>query len=455
VGENDGEIVSVWAAGGGHTAIVKFHRKGGNRLCSYHQRKIAVALALLIPLTGWAADIDKDLRKAAEKGDVAKVHELLAKGADVNAKDENGVTALMIGAEKGHAEIVQGLLEAGADVKAQDNHGATAAMLAEKNGYTDVAKLLSTYTRPTDADTVHAAPCESKQIKPDKEKGEQTRFFAASLERAKEIMTDAMLGVGFVIEKDMGDRWEARRKHPELGGGGGTVGHEKLFVRFEEANQSGLNEIRVLAQSEKSGAGSKLWTGAVLDQADCIFTALSRLTDKEMAAADSVKPDSGENQPGQEIALRDASPVRLRLRRYLLSKNAHIGDRIAFEVSEDVVVDGRVVIKKGAIGWGKVTKAQQTKGFGRNAQLDFTIDSAKAVNGQNVSLRSNRDALGGTNVAKTALGVGVLTAVRGPLGLAEAAFAKGKQVGVRAGTEFVTFVDGDQTLKLSAGAPQK
>ena len=39
---------------------------------------------------------------------------LLAAGADVNAKEKEGWTALMLAAEKGHTEIVQLLKQAGA-----------------------------------------------------------------------------------------------------------------------------------------------------------------------------------------------------------------------------------------------------------------------------------------------------------------------------------------------------
>jgi ankyrin repeat protein len=51
---------------------------------------------------------------AASTGDTEKVQALLAKGADVNAKDNKGRTALMGANKKGHKEIVQLLKKAGA-----------------------------------------------------------------------------------------------------------------------------------------------------------------------------------------------------------------------------------------------------------------------------------------------------------------------------------------------------
>lgn len=49
------------------------------------------------------------LMEAASKGDADTVQALLAKGADVNAKDNNGATALMLAKNK---EIVRILKEA-------------------------------------------------------------------------------------------------------------------------------------------------------------------------------------------------------------------------------------------------------------------------------------------------------------------------------------------------------
>jgi len=48
---------------------------------------LILLLALLIPFTGYTADVNEDLIKAAEKGDTATVRSLLAQSANVNATD--------------------------------------------------------------------------------------------------------------------------------------------------------------------------------------------------------------------------------------------------------------------------------------------------------------------------------------------------------------------------------
>ncbi len=63
-------------------------------------------------------------------------------GIDINAKNENGDTALMIALLRDNLEIARMLTEQGADVNAQDKDGYTALMFASFNGYHDIAKIL-------------------------------------------------------------------------------------------------------------------------------------------------------------------------------------------------------------------------------------------------------------------------------------------------------------------------
>ena len=105
--------------------------------------RIVVSLAaLLISLLANAGDINQDLIEAAQEGDTAAVQAMLAKGADVNAKDNTGQTALMFAAMVGDTATVEALLAAGADVNARNIGGATALIFAEAGGHTAVVELL-------------------------------------------------------------------------------------------------------------------------------------------------------------------------------------------------------------------------------------------------------------------------------------------------------------------------
>jgi len=74
------------------------------------------------------------------KKDIAEL--LLAKGADVNAKDDSGDTPLHNAAEAGHKDMAGLFLANGADVNAGDKYSSTPLHVAAREGHKDVAELL-------------------------------------------------------------------------------------------------------------------------------------------------------------------------------------------------------------------------------------------------------------------------------------------------------------------------
>jgi len=88
-----------------------------------------------------------DLIEAVKAGDIGKVRKLLAAGGDVNTRDSEGSTLLMLAAYAGNLEMVKALLGAGADVNASDERGWTALAKStcnfdQKRGFADVAQAL-------------------------------------------------------------------------------------------------------------------------------------------------------------------------------------------------------------------------------------------------------------------------------------------------------------------------
>jgi uncharacterized protein len=78
---------------------------------------------------------------AAQGGDLDEVQELLAKGANPNARNRSGDTALSLAAGRGHITLTRTLLAKGAEVDARSKIGGkTALMVAVGNPY--VAKAL-------------------------------------------------------------------------------------------------------------------------------------------------------------------------------------------------------------------------------------------------------------------------------------------------------------------------
>lgn len=67
---------------------------------------------------------------------------LLDSGANVNASERFGRTALMAAASSGAPEMVQLLLDRGAEVEAKDVYGATALMIAARRNSVEIVRLL-------------------------------------------------------------------------------------------------------------------------------------------------------------------------------------------------------------------------------------------------------------------------------------------------------------------------
>ncbi|MBI3949447.1 MAG: TonB family protein [Acidobacteria bacterium] len=105
-------------------------------------RTILLLLALLVPYTVYGQNAEEAFLRAAERGDTDAVRALLAKGVNVNARDEMGMTALMYAARSGQSEMVKVLLIAGIDVDAKDDDGMTALMYAAQAGSAEVVKIL-------------------------------------------------------------------------------------------------------------------------------------------------------------------------------------------------------------------------------------------------------------------------------------------------------------------------
>jgi len=80
--------------------------------------KTKIAAALVVVFALWTAaaiaGVNEDLLEAAKRGDVPAVQRFIADGADVNTKDDNGLTALIAASFNGHKEVRELLVRAGA-----------------------------------------------------------------------------------------------------------------------------------------------------------------------------------------------------------------------------------------------------------------------------------------------------------------------------------------------------
>jgi uncharacterized protein len=92
---------------------------------------------------GRTTDVTPEWKDAVHRGCVSRLQQLLTSGADIDARDEHGQTALMIAAAGGHSEIVEWLVERGAALDHTAKYGLSALMLAVVRGRSDVVRKLT------------------------------------------------------------------------------------------------------------------------------------------------------------------------------------------------------------------------------------------------------------------------------------------------------------------------
>lgn len=144
--------------------------------------------------------------------------------------------------------------------------------------------------------------------------------------------------------------------------------------------------------------------------------------------------------------LQDGTPIKLQLVNKLDSHVAKTGDEIQFDIVNDVVVGGVIVLRRGSIATGLVTQAAASKTMGRAGRLNFTINDIKLVNGAKVPVRAfNRTS--GENRTGEMVGMMLeMPIVSAPFFL----LMHGTNTSFPRGTEITAFVNGDVRLNLGS-----
>lgn len=86
--------------------------------------------------------LNKRLVKAVRKGEIDKIQQLIADGATVSHKDDDGITPLHYAVRTGHLHVIDELLRHGADIDAVDDWGHTPATLGSYLERNEIVKKL-------------------------------------------------------------------------------------------------------------------------------------------------------------------------------------------------------------------------------------------------------------------------------------------------------------------------
>jgi PEGA domain len=145
------------------------------------------------------------------------------------------------------------------------------------------------------------------------------------------------------------------------------------------------------------------------------------------------------------FGLEDGTPIKLRLTRNLSSADATTGDRVDFEVLENIKVKDVIVVPRGGLALATVTEAEHKRRMARGGKLDVNIDDVRLVDGEKAPLRAVKEAKGGGHTGAMTgamIGTAIVFFPAAPLFL----FMHGKDITIPKGTEITAYINGDIPL---------
>lgn len=196
--------------------------------------------------------MNQQLIFSAEKGDKENVLKLLQDGADINATDERGRTAVIAATYNNKVDTVKLLIQKGADINLRDNNLENVLLHAGAQGFLEIVKLAIA----ADADTKLTNRFGGTALIPASERGH--------VEVVQELLTHSDIDVNHINNL----HWTALLEAVILGNGGDK--HQKIvqllvdhgadvhigdgdgITPLEHAQKRGFQEIeKILKKAER------------------------------------------------------------------------------------------------------------------------------------------------------------------------------------------------------------
>ena len=88
----------------------------------------------------------------------------------------------------------------------------------------------------------------------------------------------------------------------------------------------------------------------------------------------------------ETVTLKGGTAIPLQLMETINGKTNVVGERINFMVTNDIIVNGKVVIPHGTIAYGQITRAKKNGLCGQAGEIQVSVNSVAAVDGTQVIL---------------------------------------------------------------------
>ena len=213
---------------------------------------------------------------------------------------------------------------------------------------------------------------------------------------------------------------------------------DKIYVYVRETSPASPSLVFKLGALEWSLTQSVV-KGPVISRLDTLEKTVNGVgaagsIDLRVSRLMAITFSGGRMQVGQASLNKDTL-VKIKTVTLLDSKKNRAGDPVEFEAAEDVYASGMLIIPKGAVGLGKLTKVESAQNFGRDAKMEISFETVEALDMTKVPTLLGEKAKEETKSMAGAAGAGVAGMILlGPIGVVGAAFVHGKNITIPAGT---------------------
>jgi hypothetical protein len=143
--------------------------------------------------------------------------------------------------------------------------------------------------------------------------------------------------------------------------------------------------------------------------------------------------------------LHSGTPINLQLTQTISSARAHNGDRLAFQVIDDVTVDGFTVIRAGASAQGTVIAVRGKRPLGIGGKIILRLDSVELTTGETITVAAQKEFKGRSHTIRMAVGMAITAAVYLPA-TPVLLLSRGRDSTVLKGTQITAYTIRDSLL---------
>jgi len=135
----------------------------------------------------------------------------------------------------------------------------------------------------------------------------------------------------------------------------------------------------------------------------------------------------------EDIVIKAGTPVPVRILDAVSSETATAGSTVRSEVTRDITINGKVLIKAGTDVVAEIAYAQKPGSLGKEGKVNLVLRHTTAIDGTRVPLRALLEQSGDEKVA---------------LSWMVCPFIKGSGAMISSGTETKAYVDYDVKIRI-------